>query len=244
MNIVKVANYESMSLKACEKLTSFLKTTDNPVLGLATGSTPEGLYRCLIEKQQQGEISFNNTTTFNLDEYVGLKGNDPNSYRYFMNDKLFDHIDIQLENTHIPNGETSDMNAECETFEKELKEKGPVDIQILGLGLNGHIGFNEPGTPFNSRTHVVELDESTRQANSRFFSSIDEVPKHAITMGIDTIMESKEIILLVSGENKAEAVKKLVQGEVTEEFPASILQKHSNVTIIADEAALSQIKEV
>lgn len=230
-----------MSEKASSLLLDVIENNEHPVLGLATGSTPEGLYEQLIAKNKEKVVSFQNTTTFNLDEYVGLDANDSNSYRYFMNEKLFNHIDIPLENTHVPNGVAENSEVECKEYEQAIQNADRVDVQVLGLGLNGHIGFNEPGTSFSSRTHVVELDESTRKANARFFESLEEVPTQAITMGIDTIMESKEIVLLVSGENKAEALKQLVHGEITEDFPASILQKHKNVTIIADKAASTKL---
>ncbi|MBP1971181.1 glucosamine-6-phosphate deaminase [Virgibacillus natechei] len=239
MEIISVNSYEEMSEKTCSMVLNKIKHLQNPVLGLATGSTPEGLYHRIIDEAD--DVSFRHVSTFNLDEYVGLNKEDPNSYQYYMNDKLFKHIDIPDENAHLPNGVAVDLEKECHDYERFIREAGHVDIQILGLGLNGHIGFNEPGTSFSSRTHVVDLDESTRNANARFFGSIDEVPTKAITMGIETIMESKEILLLVSGEAKAEALARLVNGEVTESFPASILQQHEHVTIIADEAALSKL---
>ncbi|WP_373893392.1 glucosamine-6-phosphate deaminase [Virgibacillus natechei] len=241
MEIIKVKDYEEMSEKGCSLLMNKIQQLENPVLGLATGSTPEGLYQKLIEKNQQNEVSFKNVSTFNLDEYVGLEKTDSNSYDYYMNEKLFNHIDIQSNNTHVPNGMASDLQKECSSYEEIIRDAQGVDVQILGLGLNGHIGFNEPGTPFSSRTHAVDLDESTREANARFFDSMNDVPMKAITMGIETIMESKSIILLVSGEGKAEAVYKLVNGEVTEDFPASILQNHEHVTIVGDEAALGNV---
>ncbi|WP_284139255.1 MULTISPECIES: glucosamine-6-phosphate deaminase [unclassified Virgibacillus] len=242
MQIIKTANYEAMSEKAYAEIVEIINSVENPVLGLATGSTPEGLYQHMIEQYNQGNLTLKKATTFNLDEYVGLDAADPNSYRYYMNDKLFQHIDIQKGQSHLPNGSAQDLEQECNDYEQKIKQAGNIDVQILGLGLNGHIGFNEPGTSFESRTHVIELDASTREANARFFSSLDAVPTQAITMGIETIMESKAIILLVSGENKADAVARLVEGEISEEFPASILQKHGNVTLIADEAALSKVE--
>ncbi|GIO26443.1 glucosamine-6-phosphate deaminase [Ornithinibacillus bavariensis] len=241
MNIISVKDYQEMSKKASEIVVKTVKELEKPVLGLATGSTPEGLYQCLIENNKDKQVSFQNVTTFNLDEYVGLAANDPNSYRYFMDEKLFNHIDISKENTFVPNGVAAKLEEECASYEELIRSHGSIDLQILGIGLNGHIGFNEPGTPFTSRTHIVELDESTRSANARFFASMDEVPTQAITTGIETIMESKKIVLLVSGENKADAIARLVNGEVSEDFPASILQKHQDVTIIADEAALSKL---
>lgn len=239
--MVKTKDKEEMSRKACEMVVEKMTTMKCPTLGLATGSTPEGLYQLLIEAYKQGDISFADTTTFNLDEYAGLTADDPNSYQFFMNEKLFNHIDIPDKQTHIPRGGADDLEKECSGYEKLIKAANHMDVQVLGLGLNGHIGFNEPGTNFDSRTHIVELDDSTRQANARFFGSKDEVPTKAITMGIETIMESKQIILLVAGENKADAVNKLVNGEISEEFPASILRKHENVVVIGDEKALSKL---
>lgn len=241
VEIIKAANYEDISEKACSIFVERLLNLKKPVLGLATGSTPEGLYKKLIEKQNQNEVSFKNTVSFNLDEYVGLEASDSNSYHYFMDEKLFNHIDIPSEQTNVPNGLADDTEKECRDYEERIRKAGNIDLQLLGLGLNGHIGFNEPGTSFSSRTHIVELDDSTRNANARFFPSLDEVPTKAITMGIETIMESKEIILLASGENKAEAVKRLINGEVSKDFPASILQNHEQVTVIADAAALSKV---
>lgn len=234
MNIIKVKNYSELSRIASEIFMKQMKKLDNPVIGLATGSTPIKLYKILVEYHQKGELSFSNTITFNLDEYVGLSKNDPTSYQYFMYEHLFRHVDIKEENIHLPDGLTEDLEEECNKYEELIKKAGNIDLQILGLGLNGHIGFNEPGTSFSSRTHVVELQPSTIKANSRFFSSIENVPKKAITMGISTIMEAKKIIFLVQGEMKAEILKKVVYGEVSEDVPASILQRHPNVTLITD----------
>lgn len=241
MEIISVTHYEEMSERAASIIAEHLRAKPQTTLGLATGSTPEGLYEKLIKRNQQKEFSFKGVTTFNLDEYVGLSKDDPNSYHYYMNDKLFKHIDINPENAHLPNGTAADLDQECRNYEGLMKDH-QIDIQILGIGLNGHIGFNEPGTPFSSRTHVVDLAESTIKANSRFFEKMEDVPTKAITMGLGTIMEAKKIILLASGEQKAEAMKRLIDGEITESFPASILQKHSNVVIIADQAALTLMK--
>ncbi|MGJ7910382.1 glucosamine-6-phosphate deaminase [Neobacillus sp. LXY-1] len=243
MELIKVKNYEEMSQKACALIVQqMIEEGGNTVLGLATGSTPEGLYRSLIEKYQHKKVSFKNIITFNLDEYVGMKNEDRNSYHSFMNEKLFYHIDIPLEQTHVPNGVAAEPLKECEIYEEKIRHAGGIDIQVLGLGINGHIGFNEPGTSFSSRTNVIDLTPSTLQANARFFNDISEVPTKAITMGIGTIMESKKIVIMVSGENKAMALSKLINGPITEDFPASILQKHENVIIIADEAACFLIK--
>ncbi|MFB4167819.1 glucosamine-6-phosphate deaminase [Virgibacillus sp. JSM 102003] len=241
MEIVKVKNYKEMSERACDLIVEKVNSLDNPVLGLATGSTPEGMYQQMINSYQRNEVSFTKTTTFNLDEYVGLSGNNFNSYRFYMNDKLFKHIDLPDNRAFLPNGDAEDLKKECRDYETLMYKAEYIDVQVLGLGLNGHIGFNEPGTAFDSRTHIVDLDETTRKANARFFDSLNDVPEKAITMGIETIMESKKILLLVSGEKKAEAVNRMINGETSEEFPASILQKHGNVTLIADEEALSKL---
>ncbi|MGY4110509.1 glucosamine-6-phosphate deaminase [Aeribacillus sp. SP014] len=243
MEIIKVKDYEEMSEKAANIVIEHMKSLKRPVIGFATGSTPIGLYNCLVKKYQQKEVSFKHATTFNLDEYVGLPKENKNSYHYYMHENLFQHIDIQPENVHIPNGMAEDLEQECMTYDR-LISKNKIDIQILGLGLNGHIGFNEPGTSFKSRTHIVKLDQSTRKANARFFQSIDEVPTKAITMGIETIMESKKILLLVSGKKKADALARLLgNSDISEEFPASILRQHNDVTVIADKEALKKINE-
>ena len=234
MKIVKVKNYDELSELAANMLIERIEKVEKPVVGLATGSTPEGMYANLVKKYKAGEISFANVVTFNLDEYAGLSKDDPMSYQYYMYQNLFKDVDIKSENIHIPNGLAEDLEKECEQYEVLIQQEGKIDVQILGLGLNGHIGFNEPGTSFDSRTHVVELEESTRIANSRFFNSLDEVPKKALTMGIGTIMEAKEIIFIVNGEKKADILRKVVHGEVTENVPASILQRHPNITLITD----------
>ena len=243
MEIIKVRDYEELSQKASSYILSKVKQIESPVLGLATGSTPEGLYSQLVDEYKKGNISYKNVTTFNLDEYTNIDPTDPNSYHFFMNKHLLGHIDIPKTQINLPNGSAQDLEAECLEYDEKITRAGKIDLQILGIGVNGHIGFNEPGTPFTSRTHIVTLDESTREANSRFFSSIDEVPTHAITMGIGTIMESKEILLLVSGEQKADTLNRLLNGEVSEDFPASILHNHSKVTVIADAAACSKLAE-
>ncbi|GIN63258.1 glucosamine-6-phosphate deaminase 1 [Robertmurraya siralis] len=238
MEFIKVNDYQAMSERACSIMIETINRIKNPVLGLATGSTPEGLYQKIIEKFNEGKVSFQDVTTFNLDEYVGLDREDVNSYYRYMKEKLFNHVDIKLERVHLPNGAAADLEAECQRYEKQIRQAGKIDLQILGMGINGHIGFNEPGTPFSSRTHVVELEASTREANSRFFPTLDDVPTQALTMGIATIMESKEILLLVSGEQKAEAIARLTDGDISEDFPASILRNHPNVTVIVDEGAM------
>ncbi|MGG0285357.1 glucosamine-6-phosphate deaminase [Peribacillus butanolivorans] len=241
MNIIKVQDYKEMSQSAANIVIRKVKENSKIKLGLATGGTPKGTYDALIEDHMQNNTSYENVTSFNLDEYIGLDSNDPNSYHYYMDQSLFAHININKEQTYLPNGTADSLDKECTRFDKMIETLGGIDLQILGIGQNGHIGFNEPGTSFSSGTHVVALEESTRQANARYFDSIDEVPTRAITMGIATIMKSKEILLLISGEEKAETLKKLIHGEITEEFPASILKKHNNVTIIADQKALSGV---
>lgn len=233
---VIVDSRENIAKAAAEGYADFLKNKPNAVLGLATGSTPEDLYVELIKLYKDGKISFKDVTSFNLDEYAGLSGDHPQSYRYFMNDKLFDHVDINKENTHVPDGfKTSEEDVL--NYDKAIAEAGGIDLQLLGIGGNGHIAFNEPGTPLDSLTHVCDLTEETRKANSRFFENIDEVPKEAICMGIRTIMNARNIILIALGENKAEAVKKTVYGPITIDCPSSVLQLHPNVTIFADEEA-------
>ncbi|MDQ0352316.1 glucosamine-6-phosphate deaminase [Alkalibacillus filiformis] len=227
MRHIKANRYDDFSLTAAELIMNQLKKKPNSTLGLATGSTPKGMYEQLIKRL----IDLSKAVTFNLDEYVGIASDHPQSYRSFMEDNLFQHI--RVGQTLIPDGEAANLTLECERYEQLIKQHGGIDLQVLGLGHNGHIGFNEPGTPFSSRTHVVDLAETTRKANARFFNSLDEVPKKAITMGIETIMEAEQIILLVYGEDKQEAVSRMLQGEVDEQFPASILHEHSNVTLLS-----------
>ncbi|MBS4212338.1 MULTISPECIES: glucosamine-6-phosphate deaminase [Neobacillus] len=242
MKIIEVKDYNEMSLKAAEYIIE--KVINNPriKLGLATGGTPVGTYKNLIADHRKNGTSYQHVTTFNLDEYIGLSGDNQNSYRYFMNEQLFNHIDVHESKTFIPSGIVKDMQAECLYYDDLIEKHGGIDLQLLGIGQNGHIGFNEPGTSFRSNTHVVQLAPSTIQANARFFNNIEEVPTKAITMGIASILRSKEILLLVSGESKNDAMFKLLNGELTENFPASALKKHPYVTIIADKAAVADLK--
>ncbi|WP_026565899.1 glucosamine-6-phosphate deaminase [Bacillus sp. UNC41MFS5] len=242
MKIIEVKDYQQMSNKAAEYIIKKIVQDPNINLGLATGGTPVGTYKCLIDDHQNNGTSYQKVTTFNLDEYIGLSGENKNSYRYFMNNQLFNGIDINKEKTNIPSGTATDFQEECNRYEDLITKLGGIDLQILGIGSNGHIGFNEPGTSFASKTHIVELASSTIQANARFFNNIEEVPTKAITMGISTIMESKEILLLVSGEKKREALFRLLNGEINESFPASVLKNHPCVTIIADKAAIADLK--
>jgi glucosamine-6-phosphate deaminase len=243
MRIIEVKDYSDMSSKAAKLVIDRVNSTDAPVLGLATGRTPKGLYEKMIEDHRIHRTSYHHATTFNLDEYAGLPHTDHNSYFHYMNKLLFSHIDIEKRCTHLPNGVADDIEKECIRYENEIAHHGGIDLQILGIGTNGHIGFNEPGTSFSANTHVVNLTRSTREANAHYFDSIEEVPHQAVTMGINTILKSKEILLLISGESKQQAVKKLFEGEVTEEFPASILKKHPNITILGDKEALKLVKE-
>lgn len=241
MKILQAKNYDEMSQKAAEFLIERIRRNPDINLGLATGGTPVGLYAQLVKDHQKNHTSYQDATTFNLDEYMGLSSEDPNSYRFFMDKHLFNHIDIQKSNTHVPLGDTADPQQQCIDYENLIERHGGIDLQVLGIGSNGHIGFNEPGTSFHSETHIVELTPSTRESNARYFNSLSEVPAHAITMGIASIMRSREILLLVSGDAKRDALEQLLKGEVNESFPASILRKHTNVTIIADEAAIGKI---
>lgn len=242
MKIIEVKDYQQMSKKAAEYIIEKIVQNPSIKLGLATGGTPIGTYKCLIEDHKKNGTSYQNVTTFNLDEYVGLSGENKNSYRYFMNSQLFNDIDINKAKTNIPNGISADFEGECNRYEDLIALHGGVDLQILGIGSNGHIGFNEPGTSFRSTTQIVNLATSTIQANARFFNRIEEVPTKAITMGISTIMKSKEILLLVSGDEKKEALFRLLNGEISESFPASVLKNHPYVTIIADKMAIADLK--
>ena len=237
MNIIKVKNYDEMSKTAAEIIIKKINQSSHCTLGLATGSTPEGFYRYLVKDHMLHHTSYQHVKTFNLDEYAGLNRENENSYYYYMNHHLFNHINIPPDNIHLPNGKKETIEDECKHYEELIEQNGGIDIQVLGIGHNGHIGFNEPGTSFQSKTHVVELDDTTRKANSRFFKTIDEVPTHAITMGISTIIKSKEILLLVSGKSKAQAFQRLLEDETSEEFPASILKQHLNITVIVDRDA-------
>ncbi len=238
MKVIVAENYEEMSRKAFEVMAEVVKNNPRAVLGLATGSTPIGLYKNMIEDHEKNGTSYREIKTVNLDEYAGLDYSSDQSYVYFMRYNLFDHIDIDLKNTNIENGKAADRAAECARYNALLDEL-PRDIQVLGIGSNGHIAFNEPGTPFGSVTHIVDLTESTIKDNSRMFASIDEVPRQAFTMGLKNIMQSKKILILANGANKAKAVYGLVKGEVTENVPASILQLHPDCTLVCDKAAAS-----
>ncbi len=238
MEVIVVKDYDAVSQKAFEVMKEVVTGKKAPVLGLATGSSPIGLYRNMIQDHKENGTSYADVRTFNLDEYVGIPRDHEQSYWTFMHENLFSGIDVKEENVHVPYGDTK---ADCEAYEKAMEDVS-VDIQVLGIGANGHIGFNEPGTPFDEETHIVTLTEKTRQDNARFFENdIHKVPTHAITMGIATIMKAKKILLVATGENKADAVKAMVEGEMSTDCPASVLQEHKDVVVIVDEAAASKL---
>lgn len=239
MRIYRTADYQEMSRAAARILAAQVQLKPDCVLGLATGSTPIGTYEELVRQYQAGWLDFSEVKSANLDEYRGLTRDNDQSYYYFMRQNLFRHINIKPENTHIPDGSQSDASAECTRYEHVLTQLGGVDLQILGLGHNGHIGFNEPADSFAQTTHCVDLTRSTIEANQRFFAREEDVPRQAYTMGIGTIMRARKILLLVSGGAKADILYASLRGPVTPQVPASILQFHPDVTVIADEAALS-----
>lgn len=235
MKIIVVDDYEQLSKQASQIIAQTVQQKPNATLGLATGSTPLGCYRLLAQRCADG-LSFAKVSAVNLDEYAGIGGNHVQSYAYFMRSNLFDKLDINLANTNIPNGLASNLDAECQRY-AQLLATLPRDLQLLGLGSNGHIGFNEPGTPFESATHVVNLAQSTIKDNSRLFDDISQVPTQALTMGIAEIMQAKTVLMLASGANKAQAVKAMVEGEITPNCPASVLQRHPNCIVIVDKDA-------
>ena len=239
MRIVRAKDYEDMSRKAGNIIAAQVVAKPDCVLGLATGSTPIGAYKRLVEGYEAGDLDFSQVKTYNLDEYRGLPGTHDQSYRYFMNVNLFDHVNIDKANTHVPDGLAEDYEAACAEYDAAVAAAGGQDLQLLGIGNNGHIGFNEPGDAFVKGTHCVDLTESTIQANSRLFDSIDDVPRQAFTMGIGTIMAAKMVLVMANGEVKAQAVHDMIYGPITPSCQASILQLHPNVVVVADEAALS-----
>lgn len=241
MRIIETKNYEDMSRKAANILSAQIIGKPDSVLGLATGSTPIGTYDQLVERYENGDLDFAQIKSVNLDEYRGLDHENDQSYYYFMHKHLFDRVNIKEENTNVPDGTKPDAEAECSRYEALIRSYGGVDLQLLGLGHNGHIGFNEPASVFPKETHCVDLTESTIEANKRFFASADDVPKQAYTMGIGTIMRAKKILVVASGEDKAEIVAKAFFGDVTPEIPASILQMHPDVTVVVDAAAASKL---
>ncbi|MBQ4155213.1 MAG: glucosamine-6-phosphate deaminase [Clostridia bacterium] len=235
MNFITTKTYEELSKKAAELIAAQILVKPNCVLGLATGSSPVGAYKELIKKNNEGVIDFSTVTSVNLDEYVGLDGTNDQSYRYFMNDNLFNHVNIDINKTYVPNGCADDLKKEGEAYDKLIKDLGGIDLQLLGIGLDGHIGFNEPDEVFVKETHEVVLDESTIEANARFFDDINDVPKTAITMGMMSIMQAKKVLLVANGQAKKEIVEKAFFGPVDPKVPASILQLHPDVTVIYSE---------
>lgn len=240
-NLIIAEDYNEMSRKAASIVSREMRKKKNLVLGLATGSTPLGLYKELIRMHAEEGLDFSGVKTFNLDEYVGLEPNHEQSYNYFMFQNLFNHVNVNKKNVHIPDGKAKDPETFCREYEKMIKEAGGIDLQILGIGANGHIAFNEPGSPADSRTRIVSLSAQTIKDNARFFTKESEVPRKAISMGMATIMEAKKIILLASGKNKAEAIAGTVEGKPTVQVPASLLQRHPDATVVVDKEAASKL---
>lgn len=242
LKIVHARDYDDMSRKAANIISAQVILKPDCILGLATGTTPIGAYSQLIEWYKKGDIDFSQVSTYNLDEYRGLTHDNPQSYHYFMRDQFFDHINIDPANTHVPDGSNPDAEAACSEYDRMVEEAGYPDLQLLGIGNNGHIGFNEPDTSFSKGTHVVDLTESTIKANSRLFEREEDVPRQAYTMGTQTIMYARMILMIASGKSKAQAVYDMCYGPVSPQCPASILQLHPNVVVVADEDALSLCK--
>ncbi len=241
MKIIRAKDYDQMSRKAANIISAQVIMKPYCVLGLATGSSPLGIYRQLIDWYNKGDVDFSECYSVNLDEYVGLDITSDQSYAYFMYHNFFDSINIREDHTFIPNGKNTDIVAECENYDRQIASLGGIDLQLLGIGRNGHIGFNEPDRVFTKGTHCVNLAESTIEANKRFFTSIDDVPRQALTMGICDIIRAKKVVMVASGADKADAVLRAFCGPVTPEVPASILQLHPNFTLVADEEALKKI---
>ena len=232
MKIIYAKDYSDLSRKAANIISAQVILKPNSVLGLATGSTPIGTYKQLIEWYEKGDIDFSVARSVNLDEYVGINSDNEQSYRYFMDTHLFSHINIKRENTYVPNGKAVDLQEECKVYDDLIQKVGGIDMQLLGIGHNGHIGFNEPNQAFEKTTHIVELGDTTISANARFFDSIEEVPRKAITMGIKSIMQAQKILLIANGKDKEEIINKALNGPVTPAIPASILQLHPDLTVI------------
>lgn len=239
MDITLVDNYRELSENAAAIVADEVNCMQDPVLGLATGSTPEGMYAQLVKKFQEKKVDFSNSVTFNLDEYAGLSPEHPQSYHYYMYRNFFDHINIKPRNINIPYCEDHDIADACREYDRKIIEAGGIDLQILGIGINGHIGFNEPGEYLYTGTHLVDLTEETIDANSRFFNSREDVPQQAITMGVGSIMHAEKILVMACGKNKARAVQLMCCGKVTTKLPASLLQLHRSITLLADREAAS-----
>lgn len=245
MEIVITADYNELSQQAAEIVADQIQSNKNSVLGLATGSTPEGMYAALAEMHRQGQLDFSEVTTFNLDEYIDLPSDHPQSYHHYMKHHLFRKVNLKSSNINIPCTDSSDPEMVCREYDQKIINSGGIDLQVLGIGTNGHVGFNEPSRTLCVDTHIVELAEETIDANSRFFKTKNEVPRRAITMGVGSIMRAKRILLLASGSNKAEAVKEMLSGKIKTELPASLLQLHQNSLVILDQeaASLSRVKK-
>lgn len=241
MRIIKATDYNQMSRMAANVISAQVILKPDCVLGLATGSTPIGTYEQLIRWYEKGDLDFSQVSSINLDEYKGLSPENDQSYRYFMNEHLFKHINIDFQNTNVPDGLEADADKACGKYNEIIRSSGGIDLQLLGLGLNGHIGFNEPCSCFEKETHCVDLTQSTIDANARFFETIDLVPKQAYTMGIKTIMQAKKIVIIASGANKADIIEQSFFGPITPQVPASILQLHNDVILIGDDDSLSKI---
>lgn len=236
-----VKDYQELSVEAANIVAGEIERKKDTVLCLPTGQTPLGMYQELIKKNQNGELDFSKVITFNLDEYYGLSPEHPQSYHYYMWHNFFQYINIKKENVHLLKGIIEDILAECQQFDELIREKGGIDLQILGIGNNGHLGFNEPALSLHGKTHLVNLSDDTIQANSRFFNDINEVPKQALTIGMETIMKAKKVILLASGEQKAAAINKTVNGLISTQAPSTFLQMHTDATLIIDKEAASQL---
>lgn len=242
MRISIAKDYDDLSSRAARIMAGQLYLKPNSVLGLATGSTPLKMYQALVRLHQEVGLDFSEAISFNLDEYLGLEADDANSYHYYMQENFFRFINLKKENIHLPSGKPENVEAECRSYDESIWQNGGIDLQVLGIGTNAHIGFNEPDIKFEATTHKVRLDDETIAANARFFASNDEVPRFAISMGMKTIMHAKKVLLLASGENKAEAIYNTIYGGITPEVPASILQLHQDVIVLLDEAAAVRIK--
>jgi glucosamine-6-phosphate deaminase len=239
MQIRPVNSYDEMNKSAADIVAEQIINKPNIVLGLATGSTPIGMYRELVKMHKEGKLDLSQVITFNLDEYLGLSPDHPQSYHYYMYENFFNHVNIEEKNIHIPKGDTKDPVRQCLNYEKEIEKVGGIDLQILGIGVNGHVGFNEPDINLEAKTHVIQLSDDTIKANSRFFKNLDEVPKKAITMGMATIMKSKKIILMAWGAEKKKPILKVISGHIATEVPASLLQVHNDVILIVDKKIYS-----
>jgi len=241
MNILAFDNDDKLNEAAANMIISQIQTTPRTVLGLATGGTPVGIYKQLLHEFDRGMVSFRNVTTYNLDEYANIPVDHSESYHSYMNNHLFKHIDLPASQRHIPNGNAEDLVAECRRYDESIELAGQIDLQLLGIGHNGHIGFNEPAQELTKETHVVDLAQETLEANARYFDSIKEVPKQALTMGVGTILKAKKIMLVVKGADKADIVKRALQGPITTECPASLLQTHPNLIVLLDNAAAGKL---